>query len=412
MRHSRISTLLTSALLCAALYGCSAPAPKCDGGSCEAPPPPVTKVGFIYVGPVDRFGWTASHEEGRLYLEQYTSDVTTLFREAVAPADAPRVIDDFVDAGVSIVFATSFDFLDASLQAPGRHPGLTTFNCSGFKSGPGAGNYQVRVEESEYLTGMVAGRMTRTNKIGVVGALRIYEQVMHINAFARGVRAVNPNAEINVRFVANWFNPPMELAAVRDLAAQGNDIIKGLTDTTIPVEAVADYTTDAGLPVYAIGHDNRNNCEAKPDTCLVSSFYNWGPLYKKLVEQQRAGTYPAAGRIDYLGQADIDIGGISPFNAVVPQTVRDEVTLRQTSIRNRTFNIFAGPINKADGGVWLTAGQSFSDMDLICTKDFVEGVTVVDGPSCTSDPDCTNGFAAMTCVAGQCRSADLSGCTP
>ena len=76
MRLPRISTLLKSALLTAILYGCSAPTPKCDGGSCDAPPA-VTKVGFIYVGPVDRFGWTASHEEGRLYLEQYTSDVTT-----------------------------------------------------------------------------------------------------------------------------------------------------------------------------------------------------------------------------------------------------------------------------------------------------------------------------------------------
>lgn len=410
MHH--LSRLLPAALLTAVSLGCSAPPPKCDGGDCSTPPPAVTKVGFIYVGPVDRFGWTASHDEGRLYLEQYTSDVTTMFRESVSPAAASGVIDDMVDAGASIVFATSFDFLQASLDGPGRHPGLKTFNCSGFKTGPGAGNYQLRVEESEYLTGMVAGRMTRTNKIGVVGALQIYEQVMHINAFARGVRAVNPTAEINVRFVNNWFNPPMELAAVRDLAGQGNDIIKGLTDTTIPVEAVADYTTDAGLPVYAIGHDNRNNCEAKPDTCLVSSFYNWGPLYKKLVEEVRAGTYPAGGRIDYLGQADMDVGGISTFNAAVPQLVRDEVTMREASIRNRTFNIFAGPFNKADGGVWLTAGQSLSDADLICTKDFIEGVTVVDGPGCTIDADCTNTFAAMTCVGGQCRSPDLSGCSP
>lgn len=412
MRIPRSSLLLPGAALFAVLVGCSAPAPRCDGGSCDTPKPTATKVGFIYVGPVDRFGWTASHEEARLYLEQFTSDVTTVYRESVLPADAPKVIDDFVDAGVSIVFATSFDFLEASLAGPARHPGLTTFNCSGFKTAPGAGNYQLRVEEAEYLTGMVAGRTTRTNKIGVVGALWIYEQVMHINAFARGARAVNPNVEINVRFINNWFNPPMELAAVKDLAAQGNDIIKGLTDTTIPIEAVADYRTDAGLPVYSIGHDNRNNCEAKPDTCLVSSFYNWGPLYKKLVEEQREGRYPAQGRIDYLGQADMDVGGISPFNAAVPQAVRDEVIARQNNIRNRTFNIFAGPFNKADGGVWLTAGQSLSDSDLICTRDFVEGVAVVDGPACTTDADCSNGFAAMRCVGGLCRAPDLSGCGP
>lgn len=406
----RIS-LLTSATLAAVLWGCSAPAPKCDGGSCTTPAPEVTKVGFIYVGPVDQFGWTASHEEGRLYLEQYTSDVKTYFKESVAPADGPKVIDEFVDAGVTIVFSTSFDFLNASLEGPTRHPGLSTFNCSGFKTAPRAGNYQLRIEESEYLTGMVAGRMTRTNKIGVVAALRIYEQVMHINAFTRGVRAVNPTAEVNVRFVHNWFNPPMELAAVRDLAGQGNDIIKGLTDTTIPVVAAADYTTDAGLPVYAIGHDNRNHCEAKPDTCLVSSFYNWGPLYKKLVEEVRAGTYPAAGRIDYLGMADMDVGGVSTFNAVVPQAVRDEVAAKQTSIKNRTFNIFSGPFNLQDGGVWLTAGQSLSDHDLICTKDFVEGVRVVDGPSCATAADCTNNFAAMSCVNGLCQAPDLGGCT-
>lgn len=400
----------------AAVLGASSCTPQpCTGVACtldSGQVTPETKVGFLYVGPVDLYGWTKSHDEGRLYVEQFTPNVKTFYREGVAPSAGPAVLDEFADAGVTIVFGTSFDFLSTSLNGPRRHPNLWTLNCAGFKTDRHAGNYMVRVEQSEYLAGMVAGRQTRTNQIGVIAALRIYEQVMHINAFTLGVRSVNPNATVHVRFVGNWFNPPMESAAVDDLVGANVDVIKNLTDTTVSTVKVGGLA-DGGTPtVWSIGNDNKDHCQASPNTCLVSAFYNWGPLYKKLVEEIQAGTYPENGRIDYFGQEDLDIGGISTFHAAVPQSVRDEVLAKQAQIRNKTFRVFQGPFNKADGGVYAASGTTLTDAQLLCTDTFVEGAELFNGPACQSDGDCQNTFAMMTCQQGRCAAPDLSGCTP
>jgi basic membrane protein A and related proteins len=379
------------------------------------------KVGFIYVGPRSDYGWTKSHEDARLYLEQYGKNVKTEFIESVAPADGPAKYEELYNKGCTVIFGTSFDFLATSLDQPTKHSDLWTLNCSGFKTANHAGNYQARVEEAEYLTGMIAGKMTKTNKIGIVGALRIYEQMMHMNAFTLGVRSVNPTAVVLVRWVGDWFNPAMEQKGAEELINLGGvDVVKGLTDTNIPITTADAMKTPApgNQTVWTIGHDNKDYCNAATHgTCLTSSFYNWGPYYVKVVGEIADKTYPAAGRMDYLGSKDMsEIVGISTMSSSVPSDVQTLVLAKQQDIIKGSFNVFQGPFKYDDGTAWKATGETLTDNDLICTKRFVEGIANFDGPACTKDADCdtatTTGKLTCDLAQSKCKAPDLSGCSP
>ncbi len=384
-------------------------------GTKPTTPPPEDagiNVGFIYVGAIGDYGWTKAHEDGRQYLENFGTKVHTTFAESVDPAKAMDTIDAMVDGGTKLVITTSFDFLQTAMAAPARHPGVTFLNCSGFKKGERFGTYQARIEETEYLSGMVAGLLTKNNKIGVVGAMKIYEQMVHINAFTLGVQAVNPNAQVIVRWVGFWFDPDKEAKAVPDLVnGAGVDVVKSFTDTDIPIKGV-DALNTATKTVYSVAHANKDGCAAAPKTCLVSSFYNWGPLYAKLAEEVRTGTYPAQGRIDYVSLADLEVAGLSTFADAVPQAVRDQVLAKKKAITERTFNVFQGPIEFSDAST-VPAGSVITDDQLICTSKFVKGITELAGPSCSVDADCKQaiiGLNNMTCTNGLCTMKDLSGC--
>ncbi|MGC4114008.1 MAG: BMP family ABC transporter substrate-binding protein [Myxococcales bacterium] len=402
-----------------ALTGCGGGGGAPDGGSVT----PATKVGFIYVGPREDYGWTKSHEDGRLYLESYGTNVKTEFVESVTAAEGAAKIDELYAKGCKIVFTTSFDFMQSALEAPESHGDLWTFNCAGFRTAHHAGNYMARLEEAEYLAGMVAGKMTRTNKVGVVGALRIYEQMMHINAFSLGVRSVNPNAQVLVRWVGNWFNPAMETKAVEELVSGDADVIKAMTDTNIPVVAADGKKTPSDNTVYSIGINNKDFCNSAPNTCLTSSYYNWGPYYVKLVKEVVENKYPAAGRVDYLGSKDLDIVGIADLSSKVPADVKTLVNDKKTAITGGTFNVFQGPFKDQGGAEWKKAGETLTDHELECTSKFVEGVVDFDGPACTSNADCNlnkttagekdafyDSFLACDPASSKCKAADLSGC--
>ncbi len=384
--------MLLVAGLVAGLAGCDTKDdPKPDAG---APP---TKVGFIYVGPIADYGWTKSHEDGRQYLENYGTNVKTAFRESVLPDQAAAKIKELYDEGNKIIFATSFDFLQPAMKAPETFSDLWMMTCSGFQKAPRAGNYMGRLEEPQYLAGMIAGKLTKTNKIGVVGAFRIHEQIMHLNAFALGVRSVNPAATIHVRWAGYWFNIGMEEQAVKDLINEGGvDVIQGMTDTNKPILTSDAMKTPGGATVWSIGMNNKNYCNnATNGTCLASAYFTWGPYYKKVVDEIVAKTYPEAGRIDYLGSKDMDIVGIE-MSDKVPADVVQAVKAKQDEITQQKFNVFQGPFKNAAGAEWKKAGEKLTDCELDCMVDYVEGVSDFPGPACTTDDDCTGKNALIT----------------
>src|SRR3569832_1443203 len=164
---------------------------------------PPLKVGFVYVAPVADTGWVAKHEEGRRAVEAALGNrVKTAYVENVPEGpDAERVIRDLAQQGYGLIFTPSFGYMEPTLKVAREFPNVKFESITGYKTAPNVATANARYYEGRYLAGVVAGRMTKTNVAGYVAGFPIPEVLQGINAFARGMRSVNPKAEVKVR----WF---------------------------------------------------------------------------------------------------------------------------------------------------------------------------------------------------------------
>jgi len=231
MKHATSVVRLLVVLAAAFCLTLAAPA------SAAAQNQPV-KVAFIYVGPVGDAGWSFAHDQGRKYLEKNLPGVKTAFVESVPEgADAERVLTQFARDGYRVIFATSFGYMDAVINVAKRFPDVRFEHCSGFKTAPNASTYFGRIYEARYLSGVVAGKMTKSSLIGYVAAHPIPEVIRGINAFTMGVRSVNPKAKVRVVWTNTWYNPASEKEAAKALLDAGCDVIAQHQDTPGPMQA-------------------------------------------------------------------------------------------------------------------------------------------------------------------------------
>ena len=228
-------TAITRRMTLAALAACTVALAL--PGAAQAPAP--LKIGFIYVSPIGDAGWTHQHDIARLAMEKNLGGkVTTKFIESVPEgADAERVIRELAQSGHQLIFTTSFGYMNPTIKVAQQFPNVHFEHATGYKTAKNVGTYNARFYEGRYLAGIVAGKMTKTNVAGYVAAFPIPEVVMGINAFARGMRSVNPKAEVKVVWVNSWFDPGRESEAANTLAAQGADVLTHHTDSTAVVQA-------------------------------------------------------------------------------------------------------------------------------------------------------------------------------
>lgn len=325
-----------------------------------------TKVGFVYVGPTGDAGWTYAHDKGRQYVDEKFGDaVETTYVESVAEgADSERVIRQLAKNGHDIIFTTSFGYMNPTLKVAKRYPKVAFEHASGYKRSKNVGTYFDRAYEGRYLTGIVAGKMTKSNVIGYVGSFPIPEVIRGINAFTRGARSVNPEVIVKVVWVSTWYDPGKEREATETMILQGADVVTQHTDSPGPINAAE------SKGVYAIGY-NSDMSEYGEKAHLTSTVHNWGPLYAAKVQAVMDGTWKAEDV--WVGLAD-DALDLAPFNDAVPQDVRDYVNAQKTAIVNGTLHPFAGPVKAQDGTVKVPAGETMADGDLLGFSWYVEGV--------------------------------------
>ena len=367
--------------------GCMGPWPGNAGpGALDS-----AQIGFLYVGPVGDHGWTLTHEDGRNYLSDQFDNITSHYEPSVLPADAVGVMEEFVADGDDIIFTTSHDFLSATQTIAANHPDVKLLSCSGFVSSPNLGSYFGRMYQAKYLSGLIAGSMSCTEKIGVVAPVNIPEVVRHINAFALGVREANPRAKVYVYWVGNWFDLEIEPLATEALIALDVDVIASATDTTIPLEVAAGATVECGtesqpnpVPVYTIGYDNPDSCEASPDRCLTSPYWNWGPLYTRLVGEILDGSWDPSEIVWEQMQStpDESVIHLSEINPIVPAEVRFLVDEKIPELVDPSgiHLPFRGEIRDTRGQVRVAAGDELRDEDLLEMCWYVEGVYNADAP--------------------------------
>src|SRR5690554_6606750 len=200
------------------------------------------KIGFVYVSPIGDAGWTYQHDLGRLEMIDNLGDkVTTTFVESVPEgADAERVIREMAASGHDLIFATSFGYMNYVDRVAKQFPNVRFMHATGYKDGPNFLNYNARFYEGRYLTGIIAGEMTKSDILGYVAAFPIPEVLQGINAFTLGAQSVNPDIQVRVIWVNSWYDPGKEREAAQALIAQGADVITHHTDSTAVVQAAQD----------------------------------------------------------------------------------------------------------------------------------------------------------------------------
>ena len=325
------------------------------------------KVGFIYVAPIGDAGWTYQHELGRKALVAALGDaVKTTYVENVPEegADAERVIRKLATEGNKLIYTTSFGFMNPTLKVAAAFPKVDFDHCTGYKRAKNVGTYSARFYEGRYLTGIIAGRMTKSNVIGYVAAFPIPEVVQGINAVTLAARSVNPKVEVKVVFVSSWFDPGKERAAADTLISQGADVVMHHTDSTAVVQAGEEKG------VWSMGYDS-DMSKFGPKSHLTAVTMVWDQYYIDKTKAAMAGTWKSD---DVWGGLKAGMVKLAPLNPAIPDAVKTEVADVQSKIEAGTLMPFMGPVKDQAGAMKIAEGKSLTDGEILGMNWFVEGV--------------------------------------
>ena len=338
------------------------------------------KVGFIYVGPIGDYGWTHAHNQARLIAEK-TLPIETLYVESVPEAQVEPFIDKLIQQGSKVVLTTSFGFMDGTLAMAKRYPNILFGHASGFKRNPNMFTYMADFYQVYYLNGLMAGALTKTGKVAYVGAFPIPEVKRHLGAFALGVRAVNPKATVNVRWLFAWFDPAKAKEATEALIAEGADVFAFTEDSPTVVQVAA----KKGLPSFS--HYSPMQRYA-PQGVVSGQLVHWERIYVDFLSKVLAGKYNATNlqNVDYwwlLAEKAAEVGGefgvpinpvwVSKLQAAKVNTKEFgtlsvyDLVMRRLAQMSKTpvaFDPFTGPIRDRKGVLRVPAGHTMTVLEL------------------------------------------------
>jgi len=350
------------------------------------------KAGFIYVGPVGDYGWSHAHDMGRKFAESKLPWLETVYIESVAESDSARIIDRFVQGEkVDVVFTTSFGYMADTLKAGKKYPDKKFMHCSGFKQLPNVGTYFADLYQTYYLNGLMAGAMTKTNKIGYVAAFPIPELIRHIDAFALGIKATNPKAEVHVKWIYAWYGPDKAREASEALIAEGSDVLAFTEDTPAVIEVGQEHT-EKGRQIYTFSHYSPMQPYGK-DSVVSGQLVDWGVMYVKILQDIYNGTWKnndewwlIAEKAAILGGSFENIinpkfeGGLKMKMVDTPDfgkiSAYDLVVKRYEQMKKGpdVFDPFSGPIKDNTGKLKIKEGQRAYNGDLLSIRYYVDNV--------------------------------------
>ena len=376
-KRSLIKAAALSAIAAAALVGCgkkevAAPAVVAPAApaSVAAPAPAKAeplKIAFAYVGPVGDGGWTFAHDLGRKAIEKEFGDkiVTSFVENVPEGADSERVIRDMTSQGNKLIFGTTFGYMESMLKVATDTKGVMFEHATGFKQAPNMRTYDSRTYEGAYMAGVIAGKMTKTNTLGVVASVPIPEVLRNINSFTLGAQSSNPKIKTKVVWVNEWFNPPKETEAATALINGGADVLFQNTDSP----AVLKTAQDKGK--RAFGWDSDMTAYG-PKAHLASAVINWAPYYLKATKEALDGTWKGGGGVWYgVKEGAIDVVSIA---ADVPAETKARVEEIKAGLKAGTFSIWKGPIMGSDGKEVLAKDVVADDKFLGSLNFYVKGV--------------------------------------
>jgi basic membrane protein A and related proteins len=374
-KRSLLKMAALTAVASAALVGCgkkeepapvAAPAPVASAPA-PAPKAEPLKIAFAYVGPVGDGGWTFAHDNARKALEKEFGDkIKTSFVENVPEsADAERVLRDMASTGNKLIFGTTFGYMEPMLKVAPDFKDVKFEHATGYKQADNMRTYDSRTYEGAYMAGVIAGKMTKSNTLGVVASIPIPEVIRNINAFTLGAQSSNAKIKTKVVWINGWFDPPKETEAATALINGGADVLFQNTDSpavlkTAEAKGKRAFGWDSDMTAYG------------PKAHLASAVINWGPYYIKATKEALDGSWKGGGGVWWgVKEGAIDIVSIAED---VPAETKAKVEEVKKGLADGSFVIWKGPITDNTGKVLIAKDAAADDKFLSGVNFYVKGV--------------------------------------
>ncbi|MBT4951816.1 MAG: BMP family ABC transporter substrate-binding protein [Pelagibacteraceae bacterium] len=333
-------------------------------GSANADP---KKIGFIYIGPPGDHGWTYMHDQGRQYMESQLGDAvsSTYIENVPENADAVRAIRKLAASGHDLIFTTSFNYMDQTLEVAKEFPDVKFEHATGYMRADNVSTYGARFYEGRTISGHIAGNLTKTNTIGYIGSFPIPEVVRGINAFYLAASKVNPDIKIKIIWAFTWYDPGKEADAAKTLINQGADILVQHTDTFAPCQEAE----KAGVLAFGQASNQEEFC---PNSHLTAIEDVWGPYYAERAKAVVDGTWSSS---DTWEGMDKGMVVMSPYNAkLMPSDLIQEAVAMEIALKDGGMHAFEGPIYNQAGELMVPEGEVADDGMLLGMNWYVQGI--------------------------------------
>lgn len=328
------------------------------------------KVAFILNGNPGEVGWNHEHARGIEEAKSALGDrvqIDSFYGVGEWGNGDAEKIKELVDQGYDMIFACSFGYMGAMMQAAFTAPQVKFEHCGGYIRADNLSTYSARWYEGRVPQGLIAGAMTKTNRIGYLASFPIAQILRGINAAYLAASSINPDVEFDVVWLNSWYSPEKEAEVSRMLVDNGADILLAHTNSTKPTEVAEE------MGVFTFGQAS-DMSKFGPTATLSATLNNWGPYYVRRISAMLDDTWSTENTWGGLGDEMI---AMAPLSDDIPNRVHLQVEDAIASLADGSRNAFTGPVKRQDGSGWLAAGEVASDTDLLKMNFFVEGLTAV-----------------------------------
>lgn len=308
-------------------------------------------VGGIHVGSIKDAGYNQAQHDGLVYLRQHVPGIELVEAENVPESpNVETVMQTMINNGAKLIFPQSFGYQDFALNVAAKNPDVKFEHPAGYKSAPNFGTYWAASTPINYALGVAAAKVTKTGKLGFVGAMPIPTVIATADAFHLGARSVNPKITTTVIFTGSWADAGKEAAATNTLASKGIDVVASLVDSPITVTKTAEQRH-----IWAIGYHSAAAAKFAPKYWLSGVDFNWGPMFVTMTKQVMNRTWKAH---NWVAPVSMHIARLAPFGKNVPvaaKTAANSIVAKFVS--GKLKSPFRGPVYDQSGKLQVPKGK-------------------------------------------------------
>ena len=318
------------------------------------------KVGFIYVGSTDDYGYNQAHAEGQADLSQLEGIETVEQANVPETTAVQEAMRDMIELdGVSVLFPTSFGYYDPHiLKVAQEYPEVQFFHCGGlYQEGDpeNVGSYYGYIDQAQYVAGIAAGHTSKTGKLGFVAAKPIPQVLRNINSFTLAARSVNPEIQTQVIFTGDWALPVKEAEAANSLIDQSADVLTCHVDSP---KVVIETAEKRG--VFCSGY-HTNQAKLAPNAYITGAEWDWTTVYTNYAEKIKAGETLRDGGIPHMvrGGVKASFVELSPYGSMVSEKAKEDAEVATAKLLNDNMVIYQGKIKSNQGKVVIPEGKKY-----------------------------------------------------